>query len=296
MKSKTQLDAAIGKFSQQSEPEATQEAHVSPLAIPQTQDLYQEQGFKPLSWFKTNPINDMFRKIKTEQHWKDLEADIRKTGFIRNPLLAMPDGTLIAGESRLTVCKKLTGEGVKGLEVLPVKISTRILSEQEQKEQLYLDNLSRYPVDEDTKIVAYAEIMPGYYLSERKPGPQTSTTEPTAKQVAKITGQGERQVKRQKQLAKMASDIAKQEGKTQITPEHVRKARQKKAAERRTKAGGSKVAPAKSPAKSFPVNIGFTMAETEKLLDLISHNPDTQTRKMIERIRNARRAAARKAS
>ena len=264
---------------------------------------YREHEYKPLSWFKTNPINKFFQEVKTDQYWTDLEADIRKTGFIRDALLAMPDGTLLSGESRVTVCRKLAAEGIKGLDPLPVRITFEMLSEQEQTEIVFLENLSRFELDEDTRVLAYKRIWPGYFSARKlKPGPKTDDErpEPTVQDIAAATGKSERQLQRDRELLKEAEAEASKEGKQEPERKHLKHARQKKAAERREKSKAplkTKPALAKPPmARTFPVNFGLTLSESEKLLAIMSNNPDAATRKLIERLRNARRAAARKAS
>jgi hypothetical protein len=263
---------------------------------------YREHEYKPLSWFKTNPINRFFQEVKTDQYWKDLEADIRNTGFIRDALLAMPDGTLLSGESRVTVCRKLAEEGISGLDPLPVRITINMLSEQEQTETIFLENLSRFELDEDTRVLAYKKIWPGYFSATKlKPGPKAENQqpEPTVQDIAAATGKSERQLQRDRKLLMEAEAEASKEGKQEPERKHVESARQKKAAERREKSKAQKPKPtvAKQQAsKTFPVNFGLTLAESEKLLAIMSNNPDAATRKLIERLRNARRSAARKAS
>ena len=263
--------------------------------------VYREHEYKPLSWFKVNPINKFFQDVKTDQYWADLEADIRKTGFIRDALLAMPDGTLLSGESRVTVCRKLSAEGIKGLDPVPVRITIELLSEQEQTETIFLENLSRFELDEDTRVLAYKKIWPGYFKARRlKPGPRSEDqlSEPTVQDIAAATGKSERQLQRDRELLQDAEAVASKEGKQEPERKHLKLARQKRAAERRKKENRAvaKAASAKPPAKIFPVNFGLTLSESEKLLGIMSHNPDAATRKLIERLRNARRAAARKSS
>lgn len=187
--------------------------------------VYREHEYKPLSWFKVNPINKFFQDVKTDQYWADLGADIRKTGFIRDALLAMPDGTLLSGESRVTVCRKLSAEGIKGLDPVPVRITIELLSEQEQTETIFLENLSRFELDEDTRVLAYKKIWPGYFKARRlKPGPRSEDqlSEPTVQDIAAATGKSERQLQRDRELLQDAEAVASKEGKQEPERKHLK--------------------------------------------------------------------------
>ena len=111
--------------------------------------------YKPRSWLRMNPENEIFRALKSPQYFDDLERDIREAGAILNPLIAMPDGLLLEGESRLLMAERI------GMAKLPVRIVLSALDESEQRRRLWLGNLSRFEVDEDTRLLLYSRIWPG---------------------------------------------------------------------------------------------------------------------------------------
>ena len=137
----------------------------------------------PLEELKENPHNAIFRTMKTKEYWERLKRDIRETGSIIYPLIALPDGTLLEGESRLRVAKELHAEGVPGFDRVPVR-KTGDISPDEQKKRLYLGNLSRFEIDTATRIKLYAEIWPDYFNQDteaaRKQGLKQGNATPSA--------------------------------------------------------------------------------------------------------------------
>jgi len=125
--------------------------------------------YKPLSFFKPNPCNAVFDALKTDEQFLTLYKDISETKAILNPLIVMPDGLIIEGHSRYEVAKKLSAEG-NSIGMLPTRIITTPLTNEEIKQRVYLGNLLRFEIDEDTRIVLYAEIWPDYFCSTGKPG------------------------------------------------------------------------------------------------------------------------------
>src|SRR5580704_15562883 len=87
---------------------------------------------KPLSWFKKNPKN---RKPDDEQKLRHLGESLR-VGQV-HPILAQPDGEIIAGHRRFG------GALLVGLTDLEVKISDQQLSESEAKMWQLTENLHR---------------------------------------------------------------------------------------------------------------------------------------------------------
>jgi hypothetical protein len=176
--------------------------------------------YKPREWFRANPENEIFRALKTDAYLRDLERDIRETGQIINPLIALNDGLLLEGESRLIVAGRI------GMYRLPVRIVLSPITEDEQRKRLWLGNLSRFEVDQDTRIFLYARIWPGYFRED--------STLPSLRRegIAESVGVSERHVKRMKTIIKAADELAKAEGR-ETTPEDVRAAREEKAKERR---------------------------------------------------------------
>jgi hypothetical protein len=175
--------------------------------------------WKPLGWFKLNPANDVFRKLKTAQYYADLERDIRKDGII-NALVAMPDGLLIEGESRLIVAERI------GLARLPVRIVLSTLMPVEQERRLLLGNLGRFEIDEDTRIALYCRVWPGYFRGISEDGP-------TRAEIAAAAGKSERQTIRDAKIGRAASKIASEAGKDAPDAEDVKAARAEAAAKRR---------------------------------------------------------------
>jgi len=177
---------------------------------------------KPRIWFRFNPENDIFRPLKTERYFDDLERDIREAGAILNPLIAMPDGLLLEGESRLLMAERI------GIERLPVRLVLSSMSEDEQRRRLWLGNLSRFEVDEDTRLHLYSKIWPGYFSG--------SGNAPKVAEIAAAMGVDERTVKRGKAIVKEAAAIAQSEGR-EATVEDLKAARAEKNEARRS-AGG----------------------------------------------------------
>lgn len=258
-----------------------------------------EEVYKPLSWFKRNPDNEIWQKEKTLEYWKALEKDIRESGVIRDPLIAMPDGLVISGESRLTISEKLVSEGLKQFERAPVKLVDSPLTPEQRKQIVYLENLSRFEISHETRVAAYIEIWPEYMLSEetsRAPGrpAQNDPTSRIEKQISQRTGRTAKTLQRDRAIALKAKAIAKKKGKPKPGLKEVKEALSRKNLERRTKT--KPPASHAAPSKAFPINLGLTIAESEKVLVKLSDNPDSVTRKVIEKLRKARRAAVRKAS
>ena len=197
---------------------------------------------RPIAWFKHNPENEIFTSLKTPSYWQTLERDIRESKAILTPLIAMPDGLLIEGESRLTVARKFSEEGLLDFDFLPVRIIKGELSAEEQRKRLYLGNLSRFEIDEDIRATLYAQIWPDL-TQEARPGRTSGENTDTVsvkrtqavQELAKQAGISERQAWREAEVIKEGAAIAKGEGEASPHPEHIRKAREKKNALRRAK-------------------------------------------------------------
>jgi len=208
--------------------------------------------YKTLSFFHENPENVIFRPLKKIDYFTSLEKDIREAGMILSPLIAMPNGLLIEGESRLEIAQKLNKEGIPGFERLPVRLILSVLSEDEQKKRLYLGNLSRFEIDEETRLILYAEIWSDFYKNEPSKGgrPKNHDTvsqflgekntidenhdtvsqflekkRPSAAKIAKEIGKSERQTKRDAAVYRDAINLAKEKGKEKPEVEDIRAAR-----------------------------------------------------------------------
>lgn len=152
--------------------------------------------YRTIDSLKPNPINAVFDSLKTDSQLDALFRDIDEARAILNPLIAMPDGTLVEGHSRLKIAKRLLEEG-RGIGSLPVRIITTALTNEEIKQRVYLGNLSRFEIDEDTRILLYAEIWPDYFYLSGKSGrkPDHSDTI-TASNLSKKLGKSIPQIKR----------------------------------------------------------------------------------------------------
>lgn len=193
-----------------------------PPAAPIVQGLDLSDIFmKPRSFFRLNPANEIFRSKKTEAYYRDLERDIKENG-IREPLLTMPDGLILSGESRwiLSAPERLN------IERLPVRLMLSPLSPEEQERQLLLSNLSRFELDEDTRLYCYMKVWPGYFAGEKV------AEKAKVDDIAQATGKSKRQVIRDGQVAREASAKAKEEGR-EVGVEDIAQARKGRAEARR---------------------------------------------------------------
>lgn len=188
--------------------------------------------YKPLAWFRPNPENEIFRALKSEAYWRDLERDVREAGRIVTPALALPDGLLLEGESRLEMSRRL------GFPTMPVQIILSPMSLEEQRKRLWLGNLSRFEVDEDTRLLLYAKIWPGYFR-----GDTVSPSSPTRAEIAEATGKSERQVKRDAGIMREATARASSEGR-EASVVDIAAAREAKNAARREKPSAAPENPA----------------------------------------------------
>jgi hypothetical protein len=209
--------------------------------------------YKPSSWFKENPENAIFARLKTQGYMDNLKRDIADTGAILNPLIAMPDGTLIEGHSRISIIRQLETEG-RWVETVPVRLILSEISADEIRKRVYLGNLSRFEIDVNTRAVLYREIWPDF-------APATATVAVKAaseavREVAKNTGMKERQAWNERGILKLADQFAISEGKEKAGPEHVARAREEKNSERRQKKSTATVA----------VNTSTSQTENEKTL------------------------------
>jgi ParB-like chromosome segregation protein Spo0J len=167
---------------------------------------------RPISFFRENPANSVFRGLKTEQYLADLEADIREYG-VTTPLIAMMDGLLLSGESRLIVALRI------GLARLPTRIVLSPLSIEEQERRLLRDNLLRFEIPDDTRILLMRRA--GYFDMPRAVA-------------AASLGKSRRQIIRDAIVAEDAADIASRAGKSEPDASDVAKAREAKNTERRS--------------------------------------------------------------
>jgi hypothetical protein len=161
--------------------------------------------YKTIDFFCENPVNVVFEKLKDPSYIERLKKDIDDTRAIINPLITLPDGTILEGHSRLLIAKLLENEG-KGLGRLPVRIVLTKLSDDELKRRVYLGNLSRFEIDEDTRILLYAEIWPDYFRANLKPGKKSDHGDTiTTSKISDKLGMSVPQIKRDAAIFKKAS-------------------------------------------------------------------------------------------
>jgi len=103
---------------------------------------------KPLSWFKINP---QVRKTFDEGELRQLGESLKAKQL--QPVLAQPDGTLIAGERRYRAAKLV------GLATLEVKIADEQLSESQVRVWQLTENMQRADLTGHEKWQGCAELM-----------------------------------------------------------------------------------------------------------------------------------------
>jgi len=190
---------------------------------------------RPVAWFRPDPDNAEFEALKERQpgYWQNLRRDIEAAGIL-TPLVALPDGLLLQGHSRLKVAQDI------GLARVPVRLVLSDLTPEEVRRRRRLDNLLRFEVDEDTRLAMLAEVWPAFYTKPGEKGRPQKTdhgdTITTAATIAEATGKSVPQVKRDRALVTNAAEIAKQAGKATPTPADIKAAREQENAKRREEA------------------------------------------------------------
>jgi hypothetical protein len=194
--------------------------------------------YKELSFFIKNDTNTIFRKMKSETYFANVKKDILETGCILNPLIAMPSGLLIEGETRLLIAEQLFSEGYSTFERIPVRLILSSLDEAEQKRRLILGNLSRFEIDENTRLLLYSEIWPEYFSQKLRAGrPKNTDTvsafSPLTSQITETGGISERQLEREKKVFLAATSIAQAQGRNKPELNDLEQAREVSKSERR---------------------------------------------------------------
>ena len=128
-----------------------------------------------LDRFKLHPSNHVFDSAKTDTYWRDLRRDILEAGAIMNPVITLPDGTLLEGHSRIRVAREFTAEG-KNLGPIPVRVVASPITPEEAERRVYLGNLSRFELDDDTRLNLHRKIWPGYFLAANPGHPMGGDT------------------------------------------------------------------------------------------------------------------------
>ncbi|NIZ19951.1 ParB/RepB/Spo0J family partition protein [Entomospira culicis] len=191
---------------------------------------------KEIDFFKNNELNTIFESLKSSEYFTQLKRDIAQDGII-NALIALPDGQLIEGHSRLKIAQEL------GFSTVPVRFILNTLSAHEIKRRVYLGNLNRFEIPSDLRLILFAEIYPDYFYASAKELDQSHRQSDvlalerdkptTAKAVAAAMGLSDRQVRNEKEIFLLAKEIA---GHQHPTLSEISKARellrQKKGAKR----------------------------------------------------------------
>ncbi len=252
---------------------------------------------KQLDWFKAHPANSVFDVAKSPRYWRDLERDIREAGRIIDPVVALPDGTLVEGHSRITIARKLAAAGVD-LGRIPTVILD--LSAEEAERRVYLGNLSRFELDVDTRLALYLKVWPDYYLEARAGRPKKGdTVSPFSErsgvarreEIAAATGRSERQVKRDRAVIRDAVELARSEGKTAPGVEEIRSARET-ASKKRREGGSVARPPAQEAYTTAPiVVVELTSEEVDEIVRVLSENPSPseRSRRIVEKLMSAPR-------
>lgn len=120
--------------------------------IPEGVELSQVMFVSPLSLYP-NPLNK-FELLK-EKEYSDLKADIEKRGIIV-PLIAKPDGILLAGHNRLKIAAEL------GVQKIPVQYVADFLSRETEIEFIYKDNVLRRQLSNAERLNVYRAYFPDF--------------------------------------------------------------------------------------------------------------------------------------
>lgn len=248
---------------------------------------------KELDWFKPHPANAVFNAAKTERYWRDLERDIREAGRIIDPVVALPDGTLIEGHSRITIARKLSEEGVQLGRVQTVVID---LSTEEAERRVYLGNLSRFELDEDTRLVLYAKVWPDYYLDAKPGRPKKGDTVSSfqenlqvtkREEIATATGRSERQVRRDRSIIQDATELARAQGRSHPNVEDIHAARQGALSDRRKKhaSASSRVGEPNGRMPQGVVTVQLTYDEVDEIVQALSARPSPHSAEIAQRLK-----------
>ncbi|NIZ47668.1 ParB/RepB/Spo0J family partition protein (plasmid) [Entomospira nematocerorum] len=168
---------------------------------------------KEISFFSMNAMNSIFEGLKSREYYEQLKRDIAQDGIV-NALIALPDGQLIEGHSRLQVAKEL------GLPTVPVRFILSTLSQDEIKRRVYLGNLNRFEIPSDMRLILFAEVYPDYFHATPQELDQSHQRQvagekeeiiirpTTAKIVAKAMGLSDRQVRNEKEVFLRAKELS----------------------------------------------------------------------------------------
>lgn len=176
---------------------------------------------------KPSPHNTEFNHLKDDTYWTNLRRDIEESGAITDPVLIMPDGEILSGHSRIEVAIQLLDEGHAEFEKVPVRVVRSELSDDDRMKRVYLSNLSRFEIDENTRLVLYARVYPDYFNGT---GPKNrpkkgDTVSPLRSDVANAMGVSPRQLRRERKVHEEAVRNAKSNGRQEPSVDDIGEAR-----------------------------------------------------------------------
>lgn len=164
--------------------------------------------------FLVNSLNDELFHDDQNEYIEQLASDIQERGILV-PLIAKPDGTLLAGHNRLRIAQELK------LSLVPVQYVEQTLSREEEQRFVINDNLLRRHLSQQQRLVLYRKLYPNFderITSRNHHRPKKNkvdnvhlstdeATKPlTAAMIARDTGQKKTAV--QKQLQRLQDNIA----------------------------------------------------------------------------------------
>jgi hypothetical protein len=114
-------------------------------------DVVQE----PLEKLLSNPLNEQLFDREDTVHFERLLADIQERGILV-PLIAKPNGILLAGHNRFQVAKQI------GLQVVPVQYVEDTLSAEAERKFVINDNLLRRQLTSEHRIKLYRMLYPNF--------------------------------------------------------------------------------------------------------------------------------------
>jgi hypothetical protein len=180
------------------------------------------------------PHNAIFEMHKDENYWQQLRRDISDTGTIIDPLLILPDGTVVSGHSRLRIATELLAEGRSEFAKIPTRVIRSPLTEKQIRDRVLLANLLRFEVDIDLRLLLFAEVYEEYFGTDRPRGVKTETV--SVSEIAATIGVSDRQLRNERAVYREATAIAEARGDTAPKDADITESRRRQNRRRRQKA------------------------------------------------------------
>ena len=174
--------------------------------------------------FSVNSLNDELFHDEQTEYKEQLAKDIQERGILV-PLIAKPDGTLLAGHNRLRIAQELK------IALVPVQYVEQTLSPSEERKFVINDNLLRRHLSQQQRLELYRKLYPNFderiaKRTHNRPSqkkvdnvhlPSSNDDNEndfplTAALIARDTGQKKTAV--QKQLQRLQDNIGKESTKT----------------------------------------------------------------------------------